>query len=483
MHILHLAAMCIIGPFDAKPGQLKQALEAAARKLEAVGADLPLMGNEEEEEEGTQGQVQAEEEEEQAEQQFCNIAADLAAELSTDERANLAASCLPEATVLTKVRRLVVYCPARLLMRVHFGYWSRVGVAAGSHISYSPPFPPLTLCFSCWILTYPICSLLRIPCAICLLAITLVLILRMRPTRSHTLDQTHRFISHGVPFVFSYSLSSRLAFTSTFTSIPLCSINSVCAGFDLGLTLTHLPNFACSPACDTRSSSPHPASHVPCPCSTPHPHFPSHAPVSVSFSDHCISRVHLARPSLSAPPSSVGSILLDLVQSLRYHASCHPRCRLHPDPVRWSCDRACDVPCGVVVLLLPSHPHSTLTISLRSSSSSSLALAFLPFSSHCTAPFPGVGCAGLACRPAALSRATDAQHSLTPLRITTPDIRFAHSSPNFAALQLFSCLTTRHDVQQPASQSRRFRLTARRGGAQCIRCLASPSSTGPFWTT
>jgi len=100
-HVLHLSAMRILNPFDAKPGQLDRALAEAMRELDTVSDDLTSLGDAEEEgEDGTGGRVEAEEEEER---QFRDIAADLAADLSTNERAELAASCMPGATALSKV--------------------------------------------------------------------------------------------------------------------------------------------------------------------------------------------------------------------------------------------------------------------------------------------------------------------------------------------------------------------------------------------
>jgi len=99
-HVLHLAVLQIINPFDAKPGQLDWALAEAAHKLEMVGKDLTSLGEVDNEEEAGEGQADREEEEER---HFCDIAAELAVELLVDECADIAASCLPGATALTKV--------------------------------------------------------------------------------------------------------------------------------------------------------------------------------------------------------------------------------------------------------------------------------------------------------------------------------------------------------------------------------------------
>jgi len=104
-HVLHLAALRIINPFEAKPGQLDRALAEMARKLEVIGEDLTSLRDADDDEEEV-GEERAEREEEE-ERHFRDIAVELAAELSVDERANLATSCLPGATALTKV-----HCPA-----------------------------------------------------------------------------------------------------------------------------------------------------------------------------------------------------------------------------------------------------------------------------------------------------------------------------------------------------------------------------------
>ena len=108
-HVLHLSALHILNPFDAKPGQLERALADAARELDAAGEDLTSIADTDDEGEMAAGQ------EEKDERHFRNIAAELASELSADEHNNLAAACLPGAMALTKVRNsdwLVPYCIA-----------------------------------------------------------------------------------------------------------------------------------------------------------------------------------------------------------------------------------------------------------------------------------------------------------------------------------------------------------------------------------
>ena len=50
-HILHLAAIQIVNPFNAKPDQLDWALAEAMHELEAAGNDLTSVGSTEEGEE------------------------------------------------------------------------------------------------------------------------------------------------------------------------------------------------------------------------------------------------------------------------------------------------------------------------------------------------------------------------------------------------------------------------------------------------
>jgi len=97
-HVLHLSALRILNPFDAKPGQLERALADAAHELDAAGEDLTSIADTDDEGEAAAGR------EEEDERHFRDIAAELASELTVDEHNHLAASCLPGATALTKVR-------------------------------------------------------------------------------------------------------------------------------------------------------------------------------------------------------------------------------------------------------------------------------------------------------------------------------------------------------------------------------------------
>ena len=107
LHVLHLAGMRILQPFDTKPGQLEQALAEALRELEATGDDLTSLGNVDDEDKTTERHAEVEEEEENY---LREVAANLAADLTANEREVLANACFPGAQVLTKVRVSFIPC-------------------------------------------------------------------------------------------------------------------------------------------------------------------------------------------------------------------------------------------------------------------------------------------------------------------------------------------------------------------------------------
>lgn len=104
LHVLHLAGMRILSPFDARPGQLGQALAEAARELERAADNLTSLGDEDGEEETTEQRAEADEEEEHY---LRAVAADLAVDLTDNEREALAEACYPGAQALTKVRQSI----------------------------------------------------------------------------------------------------------------------------------------------------------------------------------------------------------------------------------------------------------------------------------------------------------------------------------------------------------------------------------------